>query len=83
MTKRLERFYGQHHLHFITCSCYGRHTLLDTPQKRDVLMEILNEVRVRYRFGLIGYVVTPGHVHLLISEPGVGTPGLIKSGTKN
>ncbi len=77
MTKRLERFYGQHHLHFITCSCYGRCPLLDTPRKRDVFVGILNEVRVRYRFGLIGYVVMPGHVHLLISEPALGTPSTV------
>ncbi len=28
MKRRLERRYGLHHLHFITCSCYPRMPLL-------------------------------------------------------
>ena len=32
-------------------------------------MRILDEVRDRYGFSLVGYVVMPEHVHLLISEP--------------
>ena len=35
---------------------------------------MLEQVRVRYRFVVVGYVVMPEHVHLLISEPGIGTP---------
>ena len=31
-------------------------------------MEILREVRGRYGFALIGYVIMPEHMHLLISE---------------
>jgi REP element-mobilizing transposase RayT len=37
-------------------------------------VKILNEVRCRYGFRLIGYVVMPEHVHLLLSEPKKGTP---------
>src|SRR5579863_5177575 len=74
LKNRLERRYGQHHLHFITCSCYRRKPLLGTARKRDVFLKILDGVRTRYRFLLVGYVVMPEHIHLLISEPKIGTP---------
>jgi putative transposase len=37
-------------------------------------VKILDEVRCRHGFRLIGYVVMPEHVHLLLSEPKNGTP---------
>jgi putative transposase len=78
-TKRnkLERRYGQRQLHFITCSCYRRRPLLGTARKRDTFLRILNEVRERYQFWLVGYVVMPEHIHLLTSEPKVGTPSAV------
>jgi putative transposase len=77
MRNRLERRYGQRHLHFITCSCYRRRPLLGTARKRDAFLRILNEVRERYQFWLVGYVVMPKHIHLLLSEPKVGTPSTV------
>ncbi len=74
MRNKLERRYGQRQLHFITCSCYRRRPLLGAARKRDLFLKILNEVRKKYRFRLVGFVVMPEHVHLLISEPAVGTP---------
>jgi putative transposase len=35
-------------------------------------MEIVR-VRLTHAFGLVGYVIMPNHVHLLLSEPAVGT----------
>lgn len=40
-------------------------------------MKILAEVRERYPFLLVGYVVMPEHVHLLISEPEQGSPSRV------
>jgi REP element-mobilizing transposase RayT len=77
MGNKLERRYGQRHLHFITCSCYRRQPLLGTRRKRDAFLRILNEVRERYQFWLVGYVVMPEHIHLLISEPQVGMPSTV------
>ena len=77
MRNKLERRYGQRQLHFITCSCYRRQPLLGTARKRDVFPRILNEVRERYQFWLVGYVAMPEHIHLLISEPRVGTPSTV------
>lgn len=37
-------------------------------------MRVLGEVRNRYQFSLVGYVVMPEHVHLLIGEPKEGNP---------
>ncbi|HKF06646.1 MAG TPA: transposase [Candidatus Sulfotelmatobacter sp.] len=63
------RFYGGRDLHFVTFSCYQRQPLLDYPVRCDLLLEILERVRRRYRLVVLGYVVMPEHVHLLVSEP--------------
>jgi len=70
----LERRYGKDHLYFITFSCLRRRPLLGAPEARNHFVRALDEVRTRYQFRLIGYVVMPEHVHLLISEPRKGNP---------
>jgi putative transposase len=70
----LKRYYHTGHLHYITCSCYQRQRWLNTPQRRDQFLRILDEARRRYRFVVLGYVVMPEHFHLLISEPQIGDP---------
>ena len=77
MPKRLKRYYGAGHLHFITCSCYQRRPLLGRARTRNLFVRILGEARDRYRFSLVGYVVMPDHIHLLMSEPAVGTPSVV------
>ncbi|MBV9437823.1 MAG: transposase [Acidobacteria bacterium] len=74
---RLRRFYGQGDLHFITSSCYRRKPLLGTARARDIFLELLEEVRRRFRFDVIGYVVMPEHVHLLLGEPEKGNPSRV------
>src|SRR5260370_36158904 len=37
-------------------------------------LKIMEQVRLRYSFVVVGYVVMPEHIHLLISEPDRGTP---------
>jgi putative transposase len=77
MPKKLKRYYGQGHLHFITTSCYRRQPRLGSARARNRFVKILDEVRRRYGFRLVGYVVMPEHVHLLISEPQRGTPSTV------
>jgi putative transposase len=77
MPSGLHRSYGAHHLHFITCSCYRRLPFLDTARARDRFLSILEQTRQRYRFVVVGYVVMPEHIHLLITEPEVGTPSTV------
>src|ERR1700733_1486032 len=77
MKPRLRRRYGLGQLHFITCSCYRRMPLLGTQRARQLFLMALSEVRERYDFALIGYVVMPEHIHLPISEPNVGNPSVV------
>jgi putative transposase len=77
MRNPLRRHYGQGDLHFITFSCYRRRPLLGTARARDRFLKILQEVRCRHEFRLVGYVVMPEHVHLLLSEPARKNPSKI------
>jgi REP-associated tyrosine transposase len=77
MPSGLHRTYGAHHLHFITCSCYQRLPGLRTERSRDRLLAILEQTRERYRFVVVGYVIMPEHIHLMITEPEVGTPSTV------
>ena len=72
----LKRYYGTGALHFITWSCYHRSPLLGW-RARDLFLTVLELMRERYRFGVVGYVVMPEHVHLLISEPQIGDPSTV------
>src|SRR5580692_11679034 len=77
MPRGLHRTYGANHLHFITTSCYQRLPGLGTASSRDHLLSILEQTRQLYCFVVVGYVVMPEHIHLLISEPEVGTPSTV------
>jgi putative transposase len=72
MKNKLRRYYGRGDLHFVTFSCFERRAFLGSLTAKTVFVETLNEVRERYQFGLVGYVLMPEHVHLLIGEPFVG-----------
>lgn len=74
---RLKRYYGHDDLHFITFSCYQRRPLLGTAHRRDLFLKILEQMRQRYKFVIVGYVVMPEHVHLLISEPQRDNPSVV------
>ena len=73
----LKRCYGQGDLHFVTFGCYQRRPLLGTARARDCFVKMLEEVRGRHGFALIGYVVMPEHVHLLMSESAKKNPSRI------
>ena len=50
---------------------------MNTSGRRDLFLEILDQVRQRYAFVVLGYVVMPEHFHLLISEPQRGNPSTV------
>ena len=77
MHNPLRRHYGRGDLHFVTFSCYRRRAFLGTRRARDRFLKILDQVRTRHKFQLLGYVVMPEHVHLLISEPEDMTPSAV------
>ena len=73
----LKRFYGRNDLHFVTFSCYQRRPYLGTIRARNCFVRILDQVRRRHKFALIGYVLMPEHVHLLMSEPARSNPSKV------
>jgi putative transposase len=77
MRVHLRRYYGHGDLHFITFSCYRREPRLASPAARDCFLSIFEQVRRKYDFVVVGYVVMPEHVHLLISEPATSDPSLV------
>lgn len=77
MARGLKRIYGKGHLHFATCSCYERGPYLGTAERRDVFVSLLEEVRAKFGFGVVGYVVMPEHFHLLMEEHEVVTPSAV------
>ena len=38
---------------------------------------MLEEIRQRYRFVVVGYVIMPEHFHLLVTEPEIGNPSIV------
>lgn len=78
----LKRYYGTGSLHFITWSCYRRQALLNCAARRDLFLAVLETMRERYRFAVIGYVVMPEHVHLLVSEPRIANPSIVVQAVK-
>jgi putative transposase len=77
MPAGLKRYSGHDYLHFLTCSCYHRQPGLASSRRRDLFLEIFEQVRQRFHFVVVGYVVMPDHIHLLISEPERGTPSTV------
>ena len=77
MPPRLHRYYGARYLHFITFSCYHRRQLLATQRRRNLFLNSLEQVRLSYKFVVVGYVVMPEHVHLLLSEPERANPSVV------
>ncbi|MGA2375896.1 MAG: transposase, partial [Candidatus Sulfotelmatobacter sp.] len=62
---------------FITSSCYRRLPFLSSARSRNQFLSILEQTRQRYRFVVVGYVVMPEHIHLLLTEPELGTPSTV------
>jgi putative transposase len=73
MPRGQKQVYGKGHLHFITCTGYQQQVRFGVEKHRDLFTQLLEEVRVKFRFDVVGYVVLPTHFHLLMTEPGVDT----------
>jgi len=48
-----------HHTGDWHCTCYRREKFLDSVRRRDILLDILEQVRAKYEFVVAGYVL-PG-----------------------
>jgi len=64
--RNLKRYYGTGTLHFIACTCYHCQPWLELARRRDLFVAILEEVRQRYAFVVLAYVIMPEHFHLLV-----------------
>ena len=69
----LTRFQHSGQSHFVTFCCYHRRPLLASDESRRIFESALERVRRSYKLYIYGYVVMPEHVHLLLSEPQLGT----------
>lgn len=69
MPTGLRRYYGGGEFHFITCSVIVVSHCSARAWRRDLFLQVLEQVRRRYQFVVVGYVVMPEHFHLLMSEP--------------
>jgi putative transposase len=65
----LKRFQATRGLHFITFSCYRRRPRLRDSRICSLFEAALEQVRLRFDFLVLGYIIMPEHVHLLVSEP--------------
>jgi putative transposase len=79
---RLHRYYGAGYLHYVTTSCYHRRAWFASEANRDLFVEVLEQVRRRYHFVVVGYVVMPEHVHLLLSKPERSNPSVVMQAIK-
>jgi len=64
MPRNLKRITGRGDLHFITFCCYQRRPLLAPARTRNLAVQILKEIRARYRFRIVGYIIMPGAASL-------------------
>ncbi len=55
--------------HFVTFSCYRRQPAFSSPDRYDLFVQCLEDMRRRFSMCVYGYVVMPEHVHLLVNEP--------------
>ncbi len=73
MPKFREAVYGKGHFHLIACTCFQKSPKLGEAKHRDVFARLMEELRVKFRFAIIGYVVMPDHFRLLMREPEIDT----------
>lgn len=73
MPKLREAVYGKGHLHLIACTCNLHQPKFGEEKHRDVFMRLMEELRVKFRFAIAGYVVMPDHFRLLMREPEIDT----------
>jgi len=60
-------------LHLITAFCFHRQAKLGIEKHRDLVCQLLEQLRSKYRFEIVGYVVMPTFIQVLLSKPGGDT----------
>ena len=73
MPRGLRRYHESGLSHFVTFSCHHRQPNFNRADIYDLFPECLERMRRRFDLCVYGYVVMPEHVHLLLSEPEIGS----------
>jgi putative transposase len=60
---------GKGELHLIACSSYRHLPKLGLEKHRELFCQLLEQLRAKYRFKIVGYVVMPSGFEVLMSEP--------------
>ena len=64
-THGLVRFHQTGGFPILTWSCYRREPFLHSLDAKALFEKSLETMRVRYGFAVSGYVLMPGHIHLM------------------
>ncbi|HLC89351.1 MAG TPA: transposase [Patescibacteria group bacterium] len=62
----LKRIYLPGEIYFITTKTFKNQKIFDNSLICELLIKVLVDCRLKYKFKLYGYVIIPDHVHLLI-----------------
>jgi putative transposase len=66
MPTRLHRYDIPGHTHFLTFSCYYRLAFFWHDAIKQIAIDGLRRIQLKFRICLVGYVIMPEHMHLLI-----------------
>ena len=56
-------------VHFVTFSTYQRRRFLDSPETRDIVLEVLQKCLLQHQCECCGFVLMPNHVHAIFHGP--------------
>ncbi len=69
MTRPRKSLPAERGLHFITCASYQHQQKLGAEKHRSLLCQLLEELRAKYQFQIVGYAVMPASIQVLLSAP--------------
>ncbi len=69
MPKPQKKVLGKGGLHFITAVSFHRQAKLGVEKHRSLICQLFEELRNKYKFDIVGYVVMPTFIQMLLSEP--------------
>lgn len=64
--------------YFVTVCCQNKKPLLQTPEQRTIVQEILQQTAITNRVELAAYTVMPNHVHFICSAGTQGLSGFVR-----
>jgi len=68
-TMQYRRFYTPGGTYFFTLVTYRRRNLFFNTQRKDLLLESINDVQKRHPFSLTAWVILPNHIHCIWTLP--------------